>query len=177
MLVVLGITVVGYYKVQPLPLQTLPFAQPEMWHGTRRVSLLRLRAVFVAKPLIDMAACETMFGLCASAGRLGIFSDFIGWSDNHFNNLHFKKSQHINDCSAAHVAMLFVSSEIMKCRWLKRLLDHPMKIHPPAATHPARTPPPLPVQTATHLYNCVCVCVYIYIYIYIHTHHDMLLYN
>ena len=29
MVVVLGITVAGYYKIQPLPLQTLPFAQPE----------------------------------------------------------------------------------------------------------------------------------------------------
>ena len=29
MVVVLGITVAGYYKVQLLPLHTLPFAQPE----------------------------------------------------------------------------------------------------------------------------------------------------
>ena len=29
MVVVLGITVAGHYKVQPLPLQTLPFAQPD----------------------------------------------------------------------------------------------------------------------------------------------------
>ena len=28
MVVVVGITVAGCYKVQPLPLQTLPFAQP-----------------------------------------------------------------------------------------------------------------------------------------------------
>ena len=26
-----GITVAGHCKVQPLPLQTLPFAQPDMW--------------------------------------------------------------------------------------------------------------------------------------------------
>ena len=30
MVVVLGIIVAGYYKVQPLPLQILPFAQPEI---------------------------------------------------------------------------------------------------------------------------------------------------
>ena len=29
MVAVLGITVAGYYKAQPLPLQTLPFAEPE----------------------------------------------------------------------------------------------------------------------------------------------------
>ena len=30
MVVVLGITVAGYHKVQPLPLQTLPLAQPHI---------------------------------------------------------------------------------------------------------------------------------------------------
>ena len=45
-----------------------------------------------------------------------------------FNNLRFKQSQHINDFSAAHVVILFVSSEIMKCRLLKYLSDHPMKL-------------------------------------------------
>ena len=30
LVVVLGITVAGYYEVQPLPLQTLPFAQPDI---------------------------------------------------------------------------------------------------------------------------------------------------
>ena len=30
MVVISGITVAGYYKVQPLPLQTLPFAQLEI---------------------------------------------------------------------------------------------------------------------------------------------------
>ena len=34
----------------------------------------------------------------------------IGWSDNHFNNLHFNKSQHINECSAARVIIYVVSS-------------------------------------------------------------------
>ena len=32
-MVVLGITLAGYYKVQPLPLQTLPFAQTDCWYG------------------------------------------------------------------------------------------------------------------------------------------------
>ena len=32
--VVLGITVAGYYKVRPLPLQTLPFAQPDLYRRT-----------------------------------------------------------------------------------------------------------------------------------------------
>ena len=44
---------------------------------------------------------------------------FIGWSDNHFNNLRFNKSQNINDLSAAHVAVLFDLRESMQCRLLK----------------------------------------------------------
>ena len=46
----------------------------------------------------------------------------------HFNNLRFGKSQSVNDWSAAatHVVILFVSSEILNCRFLKLLLDHPM---------------------------------------------------
>ena len=35
MVVVLGITVAGYDKVQPLPLRTLPFAQPDSDVQTR----------------------------------------------------------------------------------------------------------------------------------------------
>ena len=35
MVVVLGITVAGYYNVQPLALQTLPFAQPDMYASRR----------------------------------------------------------------------------------------------------------------------------------------------
>ena len=31
MVVVLGIIVAGYSKVQSIPLQTLPFAQPDQW--------------------------------------------------------------------------------------------------------------------------------------------------
>ena len=38
-----------------------------------------------------------------------------------------KQTRHVNDCSAAHVAISFVSSENMKCRLLNWLLDHPMK--------------------------------------------------
>ena len=45
----------------------------------------------------------------------------------HFNNLRFNITQDINDCSAAHVVVAFVSSGILKCRFLKRWLDHPMK--------------------------------------------------
>ena len=44
----------------------------------------------------------------------------------HFNDLLFSKTQHINDNSAAHVVVSFVSSEILKCRSLKLLLDLPM---------------------------------------------------
>ena len=46
----------------------------------------------------------------------------------HFNNLRFKQSQTINDSSAAHVATSFVPNEIMRCRLLKWLLDHPMSV-------------------------------------------------
>ena len=53
----------------------------------------------------------------------------------HFNSLRFGKSQkkasmiakeHINDASAARGVILFVSSEILKRRLSKLLLDHPM---------------------------------------------------
>ena len=44
---------------------------------------------------------------------------FIGWSDNHFNNLRFNKSQSINDLLLTHVAVLFVLSDIQKCGLLK----------------------------------------------------------
>ena len=43
-----------------------------------------------------------------------------------FQQLRFKQSQHLNDCSAAHVVVSFVSSEILKCRLLTGLLDHSM---------------------------------------------------
>ena len=46
-------------------------------------------------------------------------SELIRWSDSHFNNPRFKQSQHIHDLSAAHVAISFVSSGILKCRLLK----------------------------------------------------------
>ena len=71
-------------------------------------------------------------------------SDIIGLSDNQFNNLRFKQTQHINDYSAAHVCTYLVSSEIVTCSWLKWLLDHPMKISqmlcpgPPAKGCPRR---------------------------------------
>ena len=42
------------------------------------------------------------------------------------NNLRFNESQKRNVYSAAPVAISFVSSEIMKCRLLKSLSDHPM---------------------------------------------------
>ena len=32
-----------------------------------------------------------------------------------FKNLHFRKSQNIDDCSAAHVVICFISSEVLKC--------------------------------------------------------------
>ena len=55
-----------------------------------------------------------------------ILALLIGSSDSHFNNLCFRKSQNINDCSNAHVAILFVSSKVLKRRLLKLFLDHPM---------------------------------------------------
>ena len=36
----------------------------------------------------------------------------------HFNNLRFKRTQNINACSAAHVVISFVSSDIMTRIWL-----------------------------------------------------------
>ena len=44
----------------------------------------------------------------------------------HFNNLRFRESQHVIEFSAAHVVTYCASSEIMKCRLLKRFLNHPM---------------------------------------------------
>ena len=41
----------------------------------------------------------------------------------YFNNNIFKQSQHINGCSAAHVVVSLVSSEMLKCRSLTVLLD------------------------------------------------------
>ena len=57
----------------------------------------------------------------------------------HFNNLHFNKTQHINDLTAANVVVSFVSSELLKCRLSTWLLDHPMNIH----SSPARGHRPL----------------------------------
>ena len=48
--------------------------------------------------------------------------EFIGWSDNHFNNLCFKQTQthqRVFSCTCSHVVISFVSSEIMRCRLLK----------------------------------------------------------
>ena len=45
--------------------------------------------------------------------------------DYHFSNLHFRKSQHIIDCSAAHVIIYVGSSEPRQFRSLKLLPDHP----------------------------------------------------
>ena len=45
---------------------------------------------------------------------------------NHFNNLRFKKTRNLDDYSAAHVVISFVSREIMICRLLKLLLAQPM---------------------------------------------------
>ena len=44
----------------------------------------------------------------------------------YFNNLRFNKSQNINELSAADVFISFVSSELLRCRLLKRSLYHPM---------------------------------------------------
>ena len=46
----------------------------------------------------------------------------------HLNSQRFKQSHDINDYSAAHVVSCFVSSELLKCRLLKLLLDHPMNV-------------------------------------------------
>ena len=45
---------------------------------------------------------------------------------HHFNNLCFRKRTSMT-CSAAHVVISFVSSDILRCRLLKWLLDHPME--------------------------------------------------
>ena len=54
-------------------------------------------------------------------------SIMYGFCD-HFNNLRFERSQSLNDLPAAHVVISFVSSDMMNCRLLKWLLDHPMNI-------------------------------------------------
>ena len=71
----------------------------------------------------------------------------------HFNNLRFEQSHSLNDHSAARVVMLSVSSEIIKCRLLKSLSDHPTKFAPGI------------MNAAWTLVN---ICVYMYVYIYIY---------
>ena len=84
-----GITAAGYYKVQPLPLQTLPFAQPDF-------KLRRIRHTHLGIDIIFHSHCSN-------------------------------QSQNINGSPAAHAVTYLASSELMKCRLLKLLLDHPMK--------------------------------------------------
>ena len=59
-----------------------------------------------------------MFGMVFPFSMYGFYCNF--------DNLRFRNSQNTNDCSAAHVLISVVSSEILKCTWLKSLLDHSM---------------------------------------------------
>ena len=75
----------------------------------------------------------TFLCACASASlHSGVCScmykeqPFIYGFYNRFNNLRFRKSRTLIDYSAAHAVCSFVSSENLKRRLLKWLLDHPM---------------------------------------------------
>ena len=46
----------------------------------------------------------------------------------HFHNLRFNKTQSIDESSAAHVVISIVSSEQLRCRLLKRMLDRSMNV-------------------------------------------------
>ena len=124
-------------------------------------------------------------------GPLTPRTSFMYWLHYHFTNLRFKTSHHINDYSAAYTLMYNASSEILKCRLLNLLVDHPMN-------HAVRDLSHLPVRslgcqrfatnynitiyiyiyTYTHMciyiyiYIDTCIhtyaCIYIYIYVYIH---------
>ena len=65
----------------------------------------------------------------------------------HFNNLHFKQSKHTNDISAAHVVISALSSETMRCRLSKWLLDHPVNKYRGLLFQRWETNPPRPCKT------------------------------
>ena len=63
-------------------------------------------------------------GFCSALGPSGGGTSMYGFY-YHFNNLRFRKPQAINDCSAAHVVISSLSSEIITCRLLKLIIVIP----------------------------------------------------
>ena len=108
----------------------------------------------------------------------------------HFNNLRFNKSQNINDSSAAHAVISFASSEHLKCRLLKWLLDHPTES---VSTEIGRSfvrgcderlPQllllslllSLPLYVYIYIYICYCYYYYHYYYYYYYYYYYMCYY-
>ena len=81
------------------------------------------------------------------------FTIFIQYFNNlRFNNLQQQQYTHI--CVFEPCSYLFASSEIMKCRLLKWLLDHPVNFRRP----------PKPRQALSSLSLSMHIYIYIYIY-------------
>ena len=77
-----------------------------------------------------------------------------------FQQPKIQKSQDVNEFSAAHAAISIVSSEIMKGRLLKLLLDHPMKVKRWEGRVVAI---PL-IHVYIYIYTYACIYIYIYTY-------------
>ena len=139
----------------PLLIPTSPLPKPRRVHWSRRLAEYgmyhRRDALAGSCDSIESHAYIRVLRLCDSpidlAGFLGVAipsapippSGFARVVPSlmcgcyyHLNNLRFNKSQNNNDVSAAHVVMCVVSSDIMECRWLKWLWDHPFN-HVPCA--------------------------------------------
>ena len=91
---------------------------PQKWQGVPFSPICQNTLVtFAAAPLVLTPFIPQPK---ATHPRLGSTREqtFVGWSDNNINNLCFIQQQTLHDNSllAARVAILFVSSEMMKCR-------------------------------------------------------------
>ena len=79
-----------------------------------------------------------------------------------FSILPVNKSQHNNVCSAAHVVMSTVSSDILKFRLLKLLLNHPVRLHIAHRRRTTRCKPPGDPSAATKAAEPECVFSILY---------------
>ena len=68
--------------------------------------------------------CTYTLPACGASKKVSLVYGFY----RRFNNLRFKATQAIDDFSAAHIRCYYVSSDIIQCRLLKLLLDHPMSL-------------------------------------------------
>ena len=142
----------------------------------------------IVHPLIEIVRSDgvTIGGVCGSALR-GVkreaSSERDCVSDVHlscpgFTSISttyvFNNSKTINDCSAAHVVISFVSSDILRCRLLKLLLDLRLRARP--LPELPRLTEAMPCQKAITTLFKHNKYIYIYIYIYIHTSLSLYLY-